>query len=91
MFVFGTLARTIPLPAGSAGAYHYIVSQWLLFSGYPDIQAITVPTLNHAVQTLYTLVFGVFGLIGFFVLLRRAQAGAHDRGHPRPNSNTPVE
>jgi glycosyltransferase 2 family protein len=91
VFVFGTLARTIPLPAGSAGAYHYIVSQWLLFAGYPGIQAITVPTLNHAVQTLYTLVFGVLGLIGFFVLLRRTQAWAQDRGHSRSNSITPAE
>lgn len=40
VFVFGSLARTIPLPAGSAGAYHYIVSQLLLAFGYTGLQGL---------------------------------------------------
>lgn len=69
VFVFGSLARTIPLPAGSAGAYHYIVMQLLMAFGYTELEGLTVATLNHAVQTLFQLVVGALAM-GAFVYLR---------------------
>lgn len=86
VFVFGSLSRTIPLPAGSAGAYHYIVSQWMMFLGYAQVEGMSVATLNHAVQTLFYLVFGALGLLGFFVLLRFRSVG---QSQPMANSKTP--
>jgi uncharacterized protein (TIRG00374 family) len=70
-FVFGSLARTLPLPAGSMGAYHYLISQLFLALGYTYLEGISVATLNHAVQTAFYLLVGVLGMIAFFVLLRR--------------------
>jgi glycosyltransferase 2 family protein len=73
-FVFGSLARTIPLPAGSMGAYHYLISQLLLALGYTYLQGLSLATLNHAVQTVFYLVFGLVGMLGFLVLERMRKA-----------------
>lgn len=71
-FIFGSMARTIPLPAGSMGAYHYLISQLLVALGYTALEGISLATLNHAVQTAFYLVFGLLGMLLFFVLLRKA-------------------
>ncbi len=90
VFVFGSLSRTVPLPAGSAGAYHYIVSSWMLFVGYSQVVGLSVATLNHAVQTLFYLIFGAFGFIGFLILLRmRSNSNQHAQSHPISNKTTP--
>jgi glycosyltransferase 2 family protein len=69
-FVFGSLARTLPLPAGSMGAYHYLISQLMVALGYTYLDGISLATLNHAVQTAFYLLFGLLGMLGFFVMLR---------------------
>ena len=68
VFVFGSLARTIPLPAGSAGAYHYIVMQLLMAFGYTELEGLTVATLNHGVQTLFQLIIGALSVAAFVYL-----------------------
>jgi glycosyltransferase 2 family protein len=87
IFVFGSLSRTIPLPAGSAGAYHFIVSQWMVFLGYSQLEGMSVATLNHAVQTLFYLGFGALGMLGFFVMLRLKPV---DQSHPTAKSKSPT-
>jgi glycosyltransferase 2 family protein len=69
-FVFGSLARTLPLPAGSMGAYHYLISQLLLALGYAYIDGLSLATLNHATQTVFYLLFGFMGLVVFLYLER---------------------
>ena len=73
VFVFGSLARTIPLPGGSAGAYHLIISRLLLIYGFAEYQALGLATLNHLTQTLFQLVFGIVAAIVFVFLLRKAK------------------
>lgn len=70
VFVLGSLSRTLPLPAGSAGAYHFIVSEWMVFLGHARTVGLSVATLNHAVQTLFYLALGTLSMVGFFLLLR---------------------
>lgn len=68
VFIFGSLARTIPLPAGSAGAYHYIVSSLMVAFGFTELDGLTVATLNHAVQTLFQLAVGTLSVAAFVYL-----------------------
>jgi hypothetical protein len=65
-FLFGSLARTVPLPAGSAGAYHFLVSTVLLIWGYTEGEGLSLATLNHGVQTAFYL---LAGLISWAVLV----------------------
>ncbi len=88
VFIFGSLSRTVPLPAGSAGAYHYIVSGWMMFLGYSQLVGLSVATLNHAVQTVFYLLFGAFGLMGFFILLRMQPS--KNQSQPISNNKTPT-
>lgn len=74
VFVFGSLARTLPLPAGSVGAYHFIVSQLMVAFGYAQVDGLSLATLNHATQTVFYLLVGLAGVLGFLVLERRAAA-----------------
>lgn len=90
VFVFGSLARTLPLPAGAMGAYHFLITHLMIALGYSYNAGITTATLNHAVQTLFYLIFGLLGLLGFFVLLRRVDADAAQTSHPTQNNNTPT-
>ena len=93
VFVFGSLARTLPLPAGAMGAYHYLITHLMIALGYTYNVGLATATLNHAVQTLFYLAFGLLGLLGFFVLLRRVDARAAlaaQESHPTQNKNTPT-
>jgi uncharacterized protein (TIRG00374 family) len=63
MFVMGSIARTIPLPAGSMGPYHWLVSQVLVVYGYGTTEAIAAATVNHATQTLFYFIGGGLGLV----------------------------
>jgi glycosyltransferase 2 family protein len=62
MFVTGSIARTIPLPAGSMGPYHWLVSQVLIVYGYGPTEALAAATVNHATQTLFYFIGGALGL-----------------------------
>lgn len=62
MFVMGSIARTIPLPAGSMGPYHWLVSQVLMVMGYGATEALAAATVNHATQTVFYFIGGGVGL-----------------------------
>lgn len=63
MFVMGSIARTIPLPAGSMGPYHWLVSQVLVVYGYGPTEALAAATVNHATQTVFYFLGGGAGLV----------------------------
>lgn len=71
-FLFGSLARTVPLPAGSAGAYHYLVSTVLLIWGYTEGEGLSLATLNHGVQTAFYLLAGLVSWAVLVAMQRRA-------------------
>jgi hypothetical protein len=72
VFVFGSIARTIPIPGGSAGAYHLIISSLLLLYGFSQLESLGLATLNHMTQTLFQLIFGLIAAVVFIFLLRKA-------------------
>lgn len=71
IFLFGSLARTVPLPAGSMGAYHFIVAAVMLQYGYTELQGLGLAALNHGLQTLIYLVTGSLSFAVFVWLQRR--------------------
>lgn len=64
-FAVGSIARTVPAPAGSMGPYHWLVSRSLLLFGLTEAQGLALATLNHAVQTLFYLVVGGASFLGW--------------------------
>ncbi|MFN4082840.1 MAG: lysylphosphatidylglycerol synthase transmembrane domain-containing protein [Bacteroidia bacterium] len=55
----GVVARSLPIQAGSAGAYHYVVSSALIFINIPNQIAVTLAFVIHGFQSLLTLVLGL--------------------------------
>lgn len=70
-FVVGSLARTLPLPGGSAGAYHLAVGQVLIAYGHAAQQALGLASLNHLAQTLLQLGLGLLAALAFIFLSRK--------------------
>ncbi len=58
VMVLGVVARTLPIQAGSAGAYHYVVSSALVLLGLNIATGNALAIVIHGFQTLFTLVFG---------------------------------
>lgn len=58
VMVLGTIARSLPIQAGSAGAYHYVVSQALLLMGIGLSTGNALAIVIHGFQTVVTLVLG---------------------------------
>lgn len=56
--VLGVLARSLPIQAGSAGAYHFVVSQALLLTGIDLVTGNALAVVIHGFQTVLTLTFG---------------------------------
>jgi len=71
-FAVGSIARTIPAPAGSMGPYHWLVSRSLLLFGLTEAQGLALATLNHAVQTLFYLLVGGISFLAFAWLGRQS-------------------
>ena len=71
MFTMGSLARTLPLPAGSMGPYHFLVSQVLIAFSFSPTQSLAAATLNHATQTFFFLLAG--GISMLYLALRRPE------------------
>jgi glycosyltransferase 2 family protein len=71
VFVFGSLSRTLPLPGGSMGAYHALITQLMVAYAFSESDGLALATLNHGVQTVFYLLAGIFGMVVFAVLLRR--------------------
>lgn len=58
VMVLGVVARTLPIQAGSAGAYHFVVSQALLYMGVNLATGNALAIVIHGFQTILTLGFG---------------------------------
>lgn len=67
VMLVGTFARSIPLQAGSAGAYHYGVSQALIYLGVSSITANALAIIIHGFQTIFTFIIGIVAYIAFFI------------------------
>ena len=68
VMVLGVVARTLPIQAGSAGAYHYVVSKALIFLGISINVSNALAIIIHGFQTILTI---LFGLIAYIWLLRK--------------------
>ncbi len=58
VMVLGVVARTLPIQAGSAGAYHYVVSSALVLLGLNLATGNALAIVIHGFQTVFTIVFG---------------------------------
>lgn len=58
VMVLGVIARTLPIQAGSAGAYHFVVSQAFIYLGIQDHQARALALIIHGFQSVLTLSLG---------------------------------
>lgn len=65
----GSIAKTLPIQAGSAGAYHVAIGSLLLLYGLEQVSTTTYAILNHGFQTLFYLLFG--GISGIILLYFR--------------------
>jgi hypothetical protein len=68
VMVLGVVARTLPIQAGSAGAYHYIVSKALVILGVSLDVSNALAIVIHGFQTVLTL---IFGLLAYLWLLKK--------------------
>ena len=55
---FGSIAKSIPGVAGSAGPFHIIVGSLLVNYGLSESTGYAVATLIHGIQTIYYIVLG---------------------------------
>lgn len=63
----GNLARTVPLQAGGAGAYHLLMAGILVVYGLTDVEGKFMALAIHALQTSFYLFAGIgFGLLHLF-------------------------
>lgn len=62
VLAMGGLAIVAPVPGGM-GAYHWIITQTLLFYGLSDKDGLTYATLSHAIQFLFNLGIGALGYL----------------------------
>lgn len=63
VFVVGSVARTLPVPAGGIGAYHWFVMQVMVVLGFSSEEGLSLATLNFTVQTLFYILFGILAFI----------------------------
>ena len=62
-FVVGSVARTLPVPAGGIGAYQWFVMQAMIVFGYTQEEGLSLAMLNFSVQTLFYIVFGILSFV----------------------------
>jgi uncharacterized membrane protein YbhN (UPF0104 family) len=70
VMVLGVVARSLPIQAGSAGAYHFVVGQALLFLGVSLGTGNALAIVIHGFQTIITL---VLGFSAYFWLLYKSK------------------
>ncbi|MDZ4666397.1 MAG: lysylphosphatidylglycerol synthase transmembrane domain-containing protein [bacterium] len=75
VMVLGVVARTLPIQAGSAGAYHYIVSKALVLLGVSVSIGNALAIVIHGFQTILTL---LFGLLAYIWLLKKRTSNRQD-------------
>jgi uncharacterized protein (TIRG00374 family) len=65
VMIVGSFVRSIPLQAGSAGAYHYGVSQAFILLGISSITANALAIIIHGFQTIFTFIIGSLAYLAF--------------------------
>lgn len=65
IMIIGSFIRSIPLQAGSAGAYHYGVSQAFILLGLSSITANALAIIIHGFQTIFTIIIGSLAYLAF--------------------------
>lgn len=65
IMIVGSFVRSIPLQAGSAGAYHYGVSQAFILLGISSITANALAIIIHGFQTIFTFIIGSLAYMDF--------------------------
>jgi uncharacterized membrane protein YbhN (UPF0104 family) len=83
VLVLGLVPRSLPIQAGSAGAYHFVVSQALVLLGVSLAVGNALAIVIHGFQTIITLLFG--GAAYLWLLL---QKNASDDSTPESQPNT---
>jgi uncharacterized membrane protein YbhN (UPF0104 family) len=58
VMTLGVIARTLPIQAGAAGAYHFVVSQALFLMGVSLATGNALAIVIHGFQTILTIIFG---------------------------------
>ncbi|OYU96139.1 MAG: hypothetical protein CFE21_06930 [Bacteroidetes bacterium B1(2017)] len=66
VMVLGVVARTLPIQAGSAGAYHFVVSQAFVLLGLNLVNSNALAIVIHGFQTILTLLFGFTAYLWLF-------------------------
>lgn len=62
-FVVGSVARSLPVPAGGIGAYQWFIMQVMIVMGYSSEEGLSLATLNFTVQTFFYIAFGALSFI----------------------------
>ena len=65
IMIVGSFVRSIPLQAGSAGAYHYGVSQAFILLGVSGLTANALAIIIHGFQTIFTFIIGSIAYLTF--------------------------
>ena len=65
IMIVGSFVRSIPIQAGSAGAYHYGVSQAFILLGISSITANALAIIIHGFQTIFTFIIGSLAYMAF--------------------------
>jgi uncharacterized membrane protein YbhN (UPF0104 family) len=60
---FGVIARSLPIQAGSAGAYHFVVTKVLVFYGIGTPVAGALAIIIHGFQSILTLLLGLMAYL----------------------------
>jgi len=71
VMVLGVMARTLPIHAGSAGAYHFVVSQAFILFGLNDGLAKSLALIIHGFQSVLTLILGTGSYIWLLIQERK--------------------
>ncbi len=72
VMLVGVLARTLPIQAGSAGAYHFAVSNAFIYFGLTQSKAFTMALMIHGFQSILTILLGILSYIWYIYQQRNA-------------------
>lgn len=74
MLVVGSLGKSVPIQGGGFGAYHFLITQTLVYFGVASMHGFVLATIIHGFQTIFYLVAGVVAWIAM-----------GKRPHPNPS------
>lgn len=66
----GAIAKSLPIQAGGAGLYHFLVGQLLIMYSINGVNTLAYATLNHGTQLVYNTVLGIIALTWLFTSKR---------------------